>query len=374
MAVEVEQIPIRQIKPGPVVQQTAYWARVKDRQGAEPCAFRIKADLSNLYINHARYSDLESEDDDILIILQQIDQYHKIAYVPYGPTMYPHDEYQGSFLEELSEVIRPHLPGGCILIRYDLNWESLWAGEDEMSNGNWDGPPEKRVQEMRFNFNTENWNFHKAGTDILPSNTIFLNLKKTQEELLSRMKPKTRYNIRLAARRGVQVDSCGLENIDIWYDLYDQTSGRNGIRSNDKAYFRDVLETRAADTNSPADVELLIASKEHQPLAAMFFVSTAERATYLYGASSNNNRRDMAPYALQWEAVKKAQQKGCAEYDMFGVSSKPDPSHPLYGLYRFKSGFGGEVFHRMGCWDYPLEDEKYAQFKAREMNAAGFHV
>lgn len=374
MSVEVEQIPIRQIEAGPVVQQTAYWARVKDRQSSNPCAFHIKANPSNLYVNHSHYNDLNAEDDDVLIILQKIDRNHQIAYVPYGPTMNPHEEYQGSFLEELSEVIRCYLPETCILIRYDLNWESMWAEGESKANAEWQGPPDTRLQEMRFNFNTEHWNLHKAGTDILPSNTIFMNLRKNDEQLLSAMKTKTRYNIRLAERRGVEVHSCGLENIDVWYDLYDQTCSRNGIRSNEKVYFRDVLQTRAADTRSPVEVELLVASKHEEPLAAMFFVSSADRATYLYGASSNKNRRDMAPYALQWEAIRIARRKGCCEYDMFGISSRPEPSHPLYGLYRFKSGFGGEVFHRMGCWDYPLSKHKYEQFRAREMNALGFHI
>ena len=82
----------------------------------------------------------------------------------------------------------------------------------------------------------------------------------------------------------------------------------------------------------------------------------------------------MASYALQWEAIKRAKKRGCAEYDMFGVAPKPDPSHPMYGLYRFKSGFGGRMFHRMGCWDFPLDAENYNIFSASEFNSQGYHV
>lgn len=375
MAVEVESIPSNQIEPSSVVQQTAFWARVKSKQGVYSRAFRIEADANGLYTDHYRYGDLMKENGDLLIILRNIDRDHHIAYVPYGPTMLPAEDYQGNFLEELSEVIRPSLPESCLLLRYDLNWKSLWAGDDDYyKNGCWTGPPERRIQEMRFNFNTENWNLRKSQTDILPSHTIFMDLNLDDETLLKRMKPKTRYNIRLAKKRGVEVETCGVENIDTWYELYRQTSERNGIRGTDQKCFKNILETRAQDTRSPAEVELLVARLDDEPLAAMFFVNTGKRATYLYGASSNTNRRHMAPYALQWAAIKRAKEKGCKEYDMFGISAIPDPAHPLYGLYRFKSGFGGDIFHRMGCWDYPLQDKYYEQVVAREMNMAGFHL
>lgn len=64
----------------------------------------------------------------------------------------------------------------------------------------------------------------------------------------------------------------------------------------------------------------------------------------------------------------------CTEYDMFGVSPNPDPSHPMYGLYRFKQGFGGEIFHQLGCWDYPIDDEKYNYFVAKEMGMQGYYA
>jgi lipid II:glycine glycyltransferase (peptidoglycan interpeptide bridge formation enzyme) len=82
----------------------------------------------------------------------------------------------------------------------------------------------------------------------------------------------------------------------------------------------------------------------------------------------------MATYALQWEAIQRAKARGCTEYDMFGISSKPEPSHPLYGLYRFKRGFGGTIFHRMGCWDYPLNTELYERYRTAEMTSQGYHL
>jgi lipid II:glycine glycyltransferase (peptidoglycan interpeptide bridge formation enzyme) len=77
----------------------------------------------------------------------------------------------------------------------------------------------------------------------------------------------------------------------------------------------------------------------------------------------------MAPYALQWEAICRAKSHGCTEYDMFGIAPYPSPSHPLYGLYRFKTGFGGSILHRMGCWDYPLNSARYDMYRTAEMKA-----
>jgi lipid II:glycine glycyltransferase (peptidoglycan interpeptide bridge formation enzyme) len=82
----------------------------------------------------------------------------------------------------------------------------------------------------------------------------------------------------------------------------------------------------------------------------------------------------MATYALQWEAIKISKKRGCKEYDMFGVSPNKDENHPLYGLYKFKIGFGGNIFHSLGCWDYPLDQEKYQLYKSLELRTQGFHV
>jgi lipid II:glycine glycyltransferase (peptidoglycan interpeptide bridge formation enzyme) len=134
------------------------------------------------------------------------------------------------------------------------------------------------------------------------------------------------------------------------------------------------METNADRTGSPAEVELLIAEFDSQSLAAMFLVYSGQRATYLYGASSALKRDYMATYALQWEAIIRARKKGCTEYDMFGTAPYRDPSHPLYGLYRFKTGFGGYMFHRMGCWDYPFCEQDYEQFISLEMKSKGYHL
>lgn len=373
MIADIQQKKIKEIYCTSIIQQTAFWSNVKTLQGVETKAYNFKADPSKLFTG------IEEETyfiGDLLILIQKLDKDHCIAYVPYGPEIEPSAENQGVFLEQLSEGLREFLPMNCIMIRYDLSWESQWANEDDCYDlhGNWIGLPEKRIQEMRVNFNTENWNLKKANTDILPSNTIFMDLNRESDDLLGSMKAKTRYNINLAIRKGVKIKSLGLESLDIWYELYRQTAQRNNFFLHKIEYFRVVMAARANDTESPADVFLLVAEVDDRPLAAMFLIVSNKRGTYLYGASATENRNYMATYALQWRAMQLSKEMGCTEYDFFGISPNADPSHPMYGLYRFKSGFGGEVFHSMGCWDYPLLPDKYQYYTSLEFKNQSYHL
>lgn len=376
MHIDIEPKYTEQIKPAAVPQQTAFWAKVKENLGYETRAFDIRVPQSDIKINGPASNHTKQVTDDLLVVMQQVGADQQVAYIPYGPLLNPDEDFRGLYLEELSESIRPFLPSNTILIRYDLIWESPWAEDENRFNEreDWLGPPEPHYQEMRVNFNTQNWNLRKAPSDLLPSHTIFLDLNHNHDTLLQRMKPKTRYNIRLSKRKGVKVKEVSFDNLPVWYELYKQTAIRNGIVLDDISYFRTVLETQASNTASPADVHMLLAESEGIPLAGMFLVITGKRATYLYGASSSHNRNKMATYALQWEAIKIARQKGCTEYDMFGVAPTPEPSHPMYGLYRFKTGFGGELYHRMGCWDYPLNEEQYKLFMMAERNSQGYHI
>lgn len=373
MKVKVQNKTTKNIFQTPVLHQTAFWSEVKRKQGLEPRAYNIKTRITDIYTESNCQEYLI---DDVLILFQDIGDGCQIGYIPYGPTLKPDQDNQGLFLEELSESLRPFLPSNCILLRYDLLWESLWAEEESYfdQHDNWIGPPRKKNQEIRLNFETQKWNLKKSNTNILPTDTVFIDLKKDEKRLLQEMKSKTRYNIRLSFRKGVRVRKKNYGDLDVWYQLYTQTCKRNHINLHNINYFQAVIKTNFSDINSSAEVELLVAEHHHNPLAAMFLVYSGKRATYLYGASSSNYRNYMATYALQWEAIRRAKKYGCTEYDMFGVAPYPDPSHPLYGLYRFKTGFGGNLFHRMGCWDYPLNNKNYRMYQSTEINSKGFHL
>jgi len=372
MVINLEPKEITDIYSTPLFPQTSFWCNVKHKLGVESGAFEFKVRNSELYSNVGGYS---YTNGDFTVLYQQLNAEDCIAYLPYGPEVEPSEENQGHFLEELSECLRSYLPKNCIALRYDLNWESHWCKESDFDeNGNWKGEPEKTFQEFQMNFDTCNWNLKKSNGNILPANTIILDLQGTDSDILSRMKPKTRYNIHLSERKNVEVRSVGIEHLDVWYRLYCETGMRNGLHINSLDYFRSVLAAKMEETDKDVTVKLLIAYCGEEPLAAMFLVISSHRTTYLYGASSSEHRNLMPTYALQWNAIQIAKTMGCLEYDFFGISPNPEPSHPMYGLYRFKKGFGGHIFHHLGCWDYPLDEEKYQVFRAYEMSRQGYYA
>lgn len=373
MLSDVHRKDIDELYKTPIVQQTAFWSIVKRKIGLDSIALNFKSKKSNLYNDIISDSAIYS---DLLVIIKQVNHNDCIAYVPYGPELQPEDEFQGAFLEELSECLRSFLPKNCFMVRYDLCWESFWTRDPYSTDNqyNFIAEPSVKSQEIRFNFNTINWNLRKSETNILPTNTLYLDLQPELNTILERMKPKTRYNIRLSQKKGVIVRIADLSDLNIWYSLYTETANRNGLYLNDIKYFEAILTTNADKTKSPAEVYYLIAEIDNKPLAAMFLIISGNRSSYLYGASSNLNRNYMATYALQWFAIRLSKEKGCKEYDMFGISPNNDATHPLYGLYKFKKGFGGEIFHSLGCWDYPFNQEKYNLFKSLEIRNQGFHI
>ena len=371
MYLKIEPKEIVDAYSTPIVQQTSFWSKVKERLGLSSCAFEFAVRNSDIYANVGGYSYTHA---DFIMFFQYLNARDYVAYIPYGPEIEPSEEFQGLFLEELSESLRPYLPDHCIALRYDLNWQSHWCRpEDYDEEGNWKGLPGKESQELKLNFGTQCRNLRKANTNILPANTIVLDLTRDEQDILGHMKPKTRYNIRLAMRKGVEVKTVGIEGLDIWYELYRETAMRNGLHLNEMVYFRNMFASRMEGVDDDVSVRLLIASYDGMPLSAMFLVLSAHRATYLYGASSSQMRNVMSTYALQWEAIRMAKACGCLEYDMFGIAPNPNPSHPMHGLYTFKHGFGGEIFHQLGCWDYPMDEEKYRYFTACEMNMQGYY-
>jgi peptidoglycan pentaglycine glycine transferase (the first glycine) len=198
---------------------------------------------------------------------------------------------------------------------------------------------------------------------IQPARTLLVNLEGTESQVLSRMKQKTRYNIGLAARKGVKIHPSN--NIDRFYDLMLITGERDtfGIHSLD--YYRDAFN----QFNTDGKCELLFAEYQGKLLAALMVFASGLRAWYFFGASSSENRNLMAPYALQWEAMGWARAKGCTSYDLWGVPDYPyerlegeftHRNDGLWGVYRFKRGFGGNLRRVVGTWDWVYNPLLYA--------------
>ncbi len=237
-------------------------------------------------------------------------------------------------------------------------------------------------QEVRVELERRGWRF--SSDQVQFRNTVWIDLTASEEELLARMKQKTRYNVRLAARKGVTVRPGTEDDLGMLYRMYAETSVRDGFVIRDEAYYRTVWQTflRAGEPRC----EPLIAEVEGEPVAALFLFLFAGRAYYLYGMSRRAHREKMPNYLLQWEAMRRAKSAGCTLYDLWGAPDVFDERDGMWGVYRFKSGLGGEVVRTLGAWDYParpfwyrlytqvmprLLDVMRARGKARTRQAVG---
>jgi lipid II:glycine glycyltransferase (peptidoglycan interpeptide bridge formation enzyme) len=186
-------------------------------------------------------------------------------------------------------------------------------------------------------------------------NTVVLDLSPSADEIMAGMKQKTRYNIRLASRRGVEIRLGDLNDFDLLYDLYAQTSARDGFVIRHSGYYRDVWgKLISADM-----AQIFIAEFERNPVAALIVVRFSEVSYFLYGMSSGEHRDKMPNHLLQWEAIRWAKREGCLRYDLWGAPDEFKESDPLWGVYRFKSGFGGTVQQTIGAYDYPTNRMLY---------------
>jgi lipid II:glycine glycyltransferase (peptidoglycan interpeptide bridge formation enzyme) len=185
-------------------------------------------------------------------------------------------------------------------------------------------------------------------------NTVWIDLQASEAELLASMKQKTRYNIRLAEKKGVVIRLGTLDDLPMLYRMYAETSVRDGFVIRDENYYRTVWETfmqPVMSLHQPVAVPL-IAEVEGEPVASLFLFMFASHAWYVYGMSRDLHREKMPTYLLQWAAIKHTRAAGCTIYDLWGAPEKFDESDSMWGVYRFKEGLGGQVVRTLGAWDY----------------------
>jgi lipid II:glycine glycyltransferase (peptidoglycan interpeptide bridge formation enzyme) len=180
------------------------------------------------------------------------------------------------------------------------------------------------------------------------------------------MKHKTRYNIRLSGKKGVMVRECGEESLGEWYDLYRETAVRDRIALHSREYYDTFFHLAKEYAHEKLSVRLLMAQVEKKIVAGIIMAIKGRTAWYMYGASSNEKRNYMPNHALQWRAICLAREAGCRFYDFFGIPQCNDPGNPMYGLYRFKTGFGGDFFHRYGSYDVVLNPLYYSGYTVAE--------
>ena len=176
---------------------------------------------------------------------------------------------------------------------------------------------------------------------------------KTEEELQAGFHQKWRYNIRVALKKEVEVKICGKEMVPAFADLMLTTGVRDGFVTRQPEYFAAMLD------NLGEHCRLYMAFHEGQPIAGTLAIHYGDKVWYLYGASSNEHRNLMPNYLLQWEMIRWAVETKCRVYDFRGVSGDVSEDNPLYGLYRFKKGFGGDFTEFVGEMDLVLNKSVY---------------
>jgi peptidoglycan pentaglycine glycine transferase (the first glycine) len=186
-------------------------------------------------------------------------------------------------------------------------------------------------------------------------NTMTLDLTADEGSLLAQMSSKTRYNVRLAGRKGVIVRPGKHDDLPRIYDLYAATAARDDFIIRPFDYYRDAW----GDFVAAGLAQSFIAEFEGEPLAALLLFRFGRTAWYMYGASSNQHRNRMPNHLLQWEAIRWAKAAGCTLYDFWGAPDELTESDPMWGVYRFKAGFGGRFVRHIGAYDYPVSRPFY---------------
>ena len=266
----------------------------------------------------------------------------KILYIPRGPLMdWDNAELRLQVLKDLESLAKKR---GAIFIKMDPE-VVLWRGVPDTE----DALETETGKTLQTEMKASGWRF--SAEQIQFANTMWMDIQPSEEELLANMKQKTRYNIRLAGRKGVTVREGTAEDLPLMYRMYAETSVRDGFVIRPEAYYLRVWQLfMEAGMMTP-----LLAEVEGDVVAGLALFHAGKCAWYLHGMSRAVHRNKMPTYLLQWEAMRKAKALGCARYDLWGAPDVFDDSDSMWGVFRFKQGLGGEVICTLGAWDYPAK-------------------
>lgn len=269
----------------------------------------------------------------------------RLGYVPKGPVVDWVD--QAAVLAVLDAIQQRARQLGCIFVKLDPDVRT----------------DRREGQALLATLHARGWRF--SGDQVQFQNTAFSDLTLTEDDLLAGMKSKWRYNIRLAARRGIVVRTGAPGDLGDFYRLYAETGQRDGFLIRPYTYYHAAWTAFLAaesehDNLAGGALLLAVHPDDPAPVAGLFLMRYGVRAWYFYGASSDVRRRDMPNYLLQWEALRWAKAHGCTLYDWWGAPLDPDAPHdPLYGVWQFKQGFGAQLQPHIGAWDFPVFPRLY---------------
>ena len=321
--------------PDPHILQSWEWGKIKNQFGWQPTyhQWQTPGPAAALVLERR-------------IALASLSSPLRILYVPKGPLLeWNHIALRKQVLDDLQRLARDR---GAIFIKTDP--DIVIATEPFISDTD---RSNSLGQTITADLLSRGWRYSQD--QIQFRNTVLLDLTASEEELFGRMKPKARYNIRLAERKGVHVRLGNAGDYPLLYRMYAETSIRDGFAIRDEGYYQAVWET----FSQQGMAEPLIAEVDDQPVAALILFYFARKAWYLYGMSRALHREKMPNYLLQWEAMRRAKEKGCRSYDLWGAPDRFDETDPLWGVYRFKAGLGGQVLQTIGAWDLPVRPMLY---------------
>ncbi len=305
--------------------QTWAWGDVQQALGAS--RFRIVVEDNGKLVAVA------------LVILRSLKMGYSWLYIPRGPIFREglDERYTArawlALEDKIKSLAREH---NAFFVRVDPSWES---------------------------FSVAGW--QKASREVQPQHTLLLDLSSPEEEMLAHMHAKTRYNIRVAERKGVQVRfSSSVEDVRTFTAIAKSVTGRTGFSYHPDEYYRAIVEV----LGNAGMAELAIAEIKGEAIAAHLMVYADGIATYAHGASMNEHRSVMAPALLYWETIRRAKEKGLQQYDFFGIAPEDAPKdHPWNGITRMKLGFGGTRVSYCGAYDLVLNEALYTMFTITRM-------
>jgi lipid II:glycine glycyltransferase (peptidoglycan interpeptide bridge formation enzyme) len=332
----------------PHILQTWQWGELKAHFGWKPF-FRVWGN--------------DSDPDAAALVLERsiklagLSTGLRVLYVPKGPLLknWADQHLVQKVLLDLEDFAREK---GAIFIKIDPD-VVLGSGIPD-TKGDLVNPTGMGVRDI---LSDRGW--HYSDEQIQFRNTVVIDLTPSEDELLSNMKQKTRYNIRLAKRKGVIIRFGTISDFDMLYQMYLETSLRDDFVIREPAYYKKVWGIFS--NNSPEDhisstlpsCEPIIAEVNGMPVAAVVIFRFAGTAYYMHGMSFPVHRNKMPNYLLQWAAMRRSKEAGCERYDLWGAPEVFGERDPLWGVFRFKQGLAGEVVRTIGAYDYPVREIYY---------------
>ena len=352
--------------PNPHFLQTYEWAQVKSKYGWKPI-YVVWSDRSFKSYTSDQLDQLDLLDRSTVqaaclvlkrtVLSRGFTARLCILYAPKGPLLdWSNESLRNRVLDDLQSFAKKQ---GAIFLKLDPD-VVLGTGVPGSEDSREDNGGEILVSELK----RRSWRF--SSDQIQFKNTVLIDLSASEDEMLARMKQKTRYNVRLAEKKGVTVRVGTSADLPMLYKMYAETSVRDGFVIRDEGYYQTVwttfmssnveeLEGSQVSTFQLSNIptcEPLIAEVDDEAIAAIFVFYFARRAYYVYGMSREAHREKMPNYLLQWEAMKRAKERGCSAYDLWGAPDGFNESDSMWGVFRFKEGLGGQVVRTLGAWDY----------------------